>query len=86
MIPNFVNKNIAGRTADEYKRDNREVILARYKQKYRNNRERVLEQLNKKYDCPCGGRYTHCHRPLHFRTKKHRLYSWHAQWDQFNHL
>jgi len=32
------------------------------------------EYANTKVNCECGGKYTMCHRALHFRTKKHQKY------------
>jgi hypothetical protein len=32
------------------------------------------EKQKKKYDCECGGKYTHEHKSKHFKTKKHLLY------------
>jgi len=32
------------------------------------------EKLRTKYNCPCGGTYSHKHKQRHFRTKKHQKY------------
>tara|TARA_R110001599_G_scaffold352409_1_gene587198 strand:+ start:3198 stop:3593 length:396 start_codon:yes stop_codon:yes gene_type:complete len=48
---NCVNKRIAGRTDKQYYQDNRKRI----KQYRLDNSERNKE----KFECPCGGRYTH---------------------------
>ena len=43
--------------------------------KYRESHlEQLKEKKNEKFQCPCGGSYTHCHKALHFRTKKHIKY------------
>ena len=43
--------------------------------KYRESHlEKLHELKNKKTECPCGGSYTHSHKAIHFRTKKHQNY------------
>ena len=56
---NCINKYIAGRTQAEYQQDNREVIAI---------------QKNQKFNCPCGGKYTHSNKFQHSRTQKHQAY------------
>jgi hypothetical protein len=52
----------------EYHRENRDVINARNKIYYQNNKER----LNKSIQCDvCGGTYSGCHKTRHEQTKKH---------------
>jgi len=58
----------------QYYQDNREQINDRQKQYYQDNREQIKEQRNKKFDCECGGKYTHKHKSQHLRTKKHQKY------------
>jgi len=57
-----VNKNIAGRTKEEYRAHKREYG------------ERRKDYFRKKFNCPCGGKYTFRSRHQHFRTKKHLKY------------
>ena len=86
---NCVNKHIAGRTRKEYYLDNKQQINAwkkhycenhkqrikiRKKQWYNNNKEQRLAQLNQKYTCECGGKFTHVNKARHLRTKKHKEY------------
>ena len=54
-----VNKRIEGRTKTEYK-----------KQYYQANKT----EINEKFECPCGGRYTHINKLRHSRSKKHQAY------------
>ena len=43
--------------------------------KYREaNDARIKELKNTKFDCACGGKYTHCHKALHFKGIKHLKY------------
>lgn len=54
-----VNKRIEGRTDTEY--------IKQYRQ---DNRDKI----NEKFECPCGGRYTHRNKLQHSRSKKHQAY------------
>ena len=72
----FIRKNkcynitIPGRTKKEYKENNKEKIKEEMK-KYRENNK---EKLKEKYVCECGGKYTYCNKPTHFKSKKHETY------------
>ena len=52
----------------------KEEKLEYNKQRYFDNRDEINKQRNKKIDCPCGGKYTHQHKSLHEKTKKHQDY------------
>jgi hypothetical protein len=45
--------------------------IDRYRQYDRNRAESRKEQRNKKYNCPCGGKYTHQSKSRHLKLKKH---------------
>jgi len=46
-----------------------------YQKAYRiTNRDKIREHKNQKYDCQCGGQYTHDHKARHLRTDRHRKY------------
>jgi hypothetical protein len=65
-----VNKVIPGRSAAQYYVDNRETLLriqAKYDVEHKDERAA-------KYDCDCGGRYTHTHKARHAKTKAHVEY------------
>jgi hypothetical protein len=57
-----VNKYVAGRTKEEYRAHKREYG------------ERRKDYFRKKFNCPCGGKYTFRGRHAHFRTKMHKKY------------
>ena len=38
------------------------------------NDAKIKAFKNVKYNCECGGRYTHCHKALHLRSLKHQNY------------
>ena len=86
---NCVNKRIAGRTMQEYYKDNKTQILENVKQYYKENREKLLEyqkeyqkdnretiaeQKNQKFTCVCGGCFTHGNKCRHLKSKKHNLF------------
>ncbi len=66
--PNTVNKLIPGRTLIEWYQDHKEEIKE-YQQK---NKEKISERKNKKFDCECGGKYTHSAKARHLKSKKHQ--------------
>ena len=61
----------------QYYRDNAEKkkqyrldIAERLKQYRLDN----AEKLNEKFNCECGGKYTHANKPRHLKTNKHKKY------------
>ena len=69
----------------QYRLDNLEKIKEQKKQWYLNNIEKQKEtnkqyrldnnnKLNKKFNCECGGKYTHRSKTIHLKTKKHLNY------------
>ena len=54
----------------KYYEENSEKILSKCKEYRDENKEKRYE----KFTCPCGGKYTHCSRARHFKTKKHLKY------------
>ena len=67
----------------KYYQDNRERELknkaewrAKNKDKIKEyrakNKEKTKEQRSKKFDCPCGGKYTHHNKAIHLKTNKHQ--------------
>jgi len=66
-----VNRCTPGRTKKEYIEDTKEHIK-KYEKQYREaNKEIIHSKYNVKYDCECGGRYTHGHKFRHNHSKKH---------------
>jgi hypothetical protein len=58
----------------KYRKDNKvkkKQIDKDYREK---NKEAIKEFKNKKTDCECGGKYTHCHKALHLRSVRHQNY------------
>ena len=69
----------------QYRTENKEKMKLRDKDYYEKNKEKILlqkkeyhqknkDKLNKKYNCECGGKYTHQSKARHFKTKKHIKY------------
>ena len=69
-----INKNIAGRTRQEYNADNREIMLNKQKIYRENNREVLLEKKKEKFNCECGGKYTRTHKAEHLKSNRHQTY------------
>jgi len=54
--------------------ENREAKLE-YQKKYRaDNRDKIHEKQNEKFECECGGKYTHTHKSRHLKSKLHQDY------------
>ncbi len=51
----------------QYRLDNKEWIKQRNAQYHADN----YELLNKKHNCTCGGEYTHKHKTMHLKSRKH---------------
>jgi len=80
-----LNKNVAGRTMDEYIEENKDKIKIRKKEWFEANkdkmkiqkkeyREKNKNKINEKFNCECGSKYTHKNKSKHFKTKKHQKY------------
>lgn len=70
---NCINKNKPNRTEEDLKKwfeDNKERIKEQKKIKYNENKE----ELNKKINCLCGGKYTKQHKNRHLKSNKHKNY------------
>ena len=58
--------------------------LELYEEKQYENKQKQREKRNKKFECPCGGRYTYTNRTMHRITKIHQKYLWHEREKQNN--
>jgi hypothetical protein len=56
---------------DKKYREQNKNYIKEYKKKYR---EQNKTKINQKFTCPCGGRFTHCHKSQHLKTKLHKKY------------
>jgi hypothetical protein len=54
-----------------YRENNKKAIAARIKIWCKNNKDKIKQ----KFDCPCGGRYTHQNKAKHLKTTKHFQYT-----------
>jgi len=70
---------------EKYNKDNKEEIRKQRKMKYEKNKEEIIKQrkiyieknkekLEKRFDCPCGGKYQFKSKATHFKSKKHKKY------------
>ena len=76
-----VNKCIPCRTKKQYREDNRDKIKkyyadnkVKFKKYYESSKDKISLCKNRKYDCECGGVYTHCNKSKHIKSKKHITY------------
>jgi hypothetical protein len=70
-----INRNIAGRTDAEYKKEYYEEKYKFMKQKYyQENKEKIKENASKKITCECGRTVTFQHKSRHERTKVHQAF------------
>ena len=67
-------QQIAGRSGKQYREENKEKIKEQKKIYYEKNKEKIKLRQSKKYDCDCGGKYMHCSKQRHFKSKKHKQY------------
>ena len=65
----------------QYEKDYRDKNKNKIKDYYVQNKDRIKDyyvqnkdKLNEKHECECGGRYSTCHKSVHFKTKKHLKY------------
>ncbi len=65
-----VNRDTVKEKVTKYQEANRDKINKKHAQYYQKNKDKI----NQKFDCACGGRYTHGHSAHHFKTKKHQDY------------
>ena len=77
-----VNRNVAGRTRQQYifehkhdaiikKKDYYNENCEMIKQRSNNYRQKNIEKISTKYNCECGGKYTHENKQKHLKTTKH---------------
>jgi hypothetical protein len=84
-----VNKNIPGRTREQYRQNKKELISVSGKKYYQENKKAILEyhdiyraenreslkmKQKKQLLCECGYNYTYAHTARHKRSKKHLKY------------
>lgn len=80
-----INKQIPGRTKDEWVENNKGKIKQTQSEWYEANKDKILERvkqhyqdnkdkINEKFTCECGGKYVLRNKSIHCRTKKHLEY------------
>ena len=85
----ILNKQIAGRTIQEWREDNKEYIQEDKRQYHLQNQEKFNEKCRKWYrdnpdkvkayrteiiECPCGVNFTKHHKARHFKSQRHINY------------
>ena len=69
-----VNKQIAGRTEEEYREDHKRKIKDYHKQYYEEHKGELNMRRSEKFDCECGGKYSRTNKAKHFKSNKHQKY------------
>jgi len=59
---------------NEYYQKNKELFAEKGKEYREKNKEYIKNRQNKKYNCPCGGKYTYSHKASHMKTSRHKKY------------
>tara|TARA_R110000764_G_scaffold22159_1_gene55534 strand:+ start:144 stop:731 length:588 start_codon:yes stop_codon:yes gene_type:complete len=54
----------------QYLQDNKETIKLQKRQYQQDNKEKIKQKFN----CGCGGKYTHTNKTIHEKTSKHQKY------------
>jgi hypothetical protein len=67
-----LNSDVPGRTMKQYCKDYKEKRLKRAKQYQNDHRDKILKRAKQKYNCKCGGKYTHGSKARHLRLNKHQ--------------
>ena len=65
-----VNKFIPGRTNEQYRQDNREIILEKKKMFYQNNKEKIHQKLT----CICGVSFSKYNKARHEKSITHQSF------------
>ena len=68
------NKDLIREKKKQYRENNKNIIREKEKQYRENNKDLLREKPSQKYECECGGKYTHSHESRHLKTKKHLAY------------
>ena len=68
------NKVEIAEKAKAYREANKAEIAERMKTYREANLAEIKEKANKKYDCPCGSKYTQSNKPQHLKTVKHQAF------------
>jgi hypothetical protein len=67
-----LNTNIPSRTKNEWKEENKELILQQSEQYREQNREMINEKKKEKITCECGSSIARAHLARHRQSKKHQ--------------
>lgn len=81
-----VNRTVAGRTPQDYREENRQLINTKARM-YRETNAQIIKQKKAiKHQCECGGNYTQDNKSVHMRTKKHQNFLNHIVVDKAENL
>ena len=66
-----LNKERISANKKKYRNENLETVVLQEKASRERCKKSNQERKSLKYDCECGGKYTHCHKARHLKTIKH---------------
>ena len=84
-----INNVVPGQTCKEYREKHKDKANERQKKYYKKHKEEkkqyvkdyrekhkeeIKQRRNEKFDCPCGGKYTHINKGRHLKSLKHLKY------------
>ena len=69
-----LNKQVAGRTREQWFEQNRDKYLQTKKEYYQQRKDDIREKSKFKLVCECGGCFLRACKARHERTKKHQDY------------
>ena len=69
-----VNKCQAGRSGDEWRKDNKEHLQEYNRQYAENYKDKIKARKEQTFTCECGSNYTYGHKTRHLKSNKHQQY------------
>lgn len=70
----MAGRESANERSKRYYKANKDSCSEKMKLYYESNKSKILERLNEKFNCECGGKYTFQHKSRHMKTKKHLVW------------
>ena len=67
-----LNTDYPAKSKKEWTQENYETIKVYQKEYRETNKEQIKAKKNQKFNCPCGGKYSHNDKSRHYKTQKHK--------------
>jgi hypothetical protein len=68
------NKDYINKKSKEYQENHKDEKKKYYKKYRQEHKDELKEKKGLKYDCECGGKYSHSGKTQHLKTNKHKTY------------